>query len=56
MHVAYQSAQQAGQVPRPPEAQRLDRDSDRDERLRHYRRKDPALDAVADALDLELLE
>ena len=46
VHVAYQSTPLAGEVPRPPEAQRLDRDSDRDERLRHYRRKDPALDAV----------
>jgi hypothetical protein len=56
VQVAYQSVTQDGEAPRPPEAQRLNRDSDRDERLRVYRGKDPALDAVADALDLELLE
>jgi hypothetical protein len=39
-----------------PEPKRLDDTSDREERLRLYRRKDPALDAAADALDLELLE
>ena len=38
------------------EPKRLDRESDRQERLRVYRSKDAALDAVADALDLELLE
>ncbi len=35
---------------------RLDRDADRDERLRIYRTRDQSLDAVAEALDLELLE
>ncbi|MGD2136332.1 MAG: DNA polymerase III subunit gamma/tau [Gemmatimonadales bacterium] len=38
------------------EPRRLDENSDRQERLQHYRRKDASLDAVADALDLELLE
>lgn len=38
------------------QSRRLDRDADRRERLRHYRSQDPALDAMADALDLELLE
>ena len=56
VRVVYQSAPQAREVPPLPEPQRLDRDADRQERLRHYRGKDPALDAVADALDLELLE
>ena len=56
VHVAYQSAPKADEVPPPTEPQRLDRDTDREARLRHYRQKDPALDAVADALDLELLE
>jgi len=56
VHVAYQSAPKADAVPSPPEPQRLDRETDREARLRHYRQKDPALDAVADALDLELLE
>ena len=35
---------------------RLNDQTDRAERLRVYRSKDPALDAAADALDLELLE
>jgi DNA polymerase III subunit gamma/tau len=35
---------------------RLDQQSERDQRLRAYRAKDQALDAVADALDLELLD
>jgi len=35
---------------------RLDEHGDREERLRLYRSKDPALDAAADALDLQLLE
>ena len=38
------------------EPKRLDRDGDRDERLRRYRAEDGSLDAVADALDLELLD
>jgi DNA polymerase-3 subunit gamma/tau len=40
----------------PPEPRRLDERTDRAERLRRYRAKDPALDAMADALDLELLD
>ncbi len=54
--VAYRPAESGESVPRSEEPQRLDRDKDREERLRHYRKKDPALDAVAEALDLELLE
>ncbi len=38
------------------EVQRLDRDADREERLRTFRSRDAALDALGDALDLELLE
>ena len=38
------------------EPRRLNEDRDREERLRVYRSKDPALDAAVDALDLELLE
>ena len=41
---------------REPQTRRLDQQSDRDERLRLYRAKDPALDAAADALGLELTE
>jgi DNA polymerase-3 subunit gamma/tau len=35
---------------------RLDQQSDRDQRLKTYRAKDQGLDAVAEALDLELLD
>jgi DNA polymerase-3 subunit gamma/tau len=49
------AAEQRPQAP-APEPKRLDRDGDRDERLKHYRAKDGSLDAVADALDLELLD
>jgi DNA polymerase-3 subunit gamma/tau len=35
---------------------RLDQQSERDQRLRAYRAKDQALDAAAEALDLELLD
>jgi hypothetical protein len=38
------------------EARRLDEAGDRDERLKLYRSKDPALDVAAEVLDLELLE
>jgi DNA polymerase-3 subunit gamma/tau len=40
----------------PREPRRLDDGADRESRLRHYREKDPTLDAAAEALDLELLE
>ena len=40
----------------PAEPKRMDRSQDREERLRAYRSKDAALDAMAEALDLELLE
>jgi len=36
--------------------QRLDQQKDRGERLKAYRAKDQALDTLADALDLELLD
>jgi DNA polymerase-3 subunit gamma/tau len=39
-----------------PAPKRLNDDSDREKRLEMYRQKDPALDAAADALDLELLD
>ena len=53
VQLAYRPA--AGEAPQN-NAQRLDRKADRGERLKSYRAKDPSLDAVADALDLELLE
>ncbi len=40
----------------PAAPPRLDRDRDREERLRAYRAKDPTLDVVAEAMDLELLD
>ena len=36
--------------------QRLNRERDQEERLRRYRDRDPALDAIANALDLEVIE
>jgi DNA polymerase-3 subunit gamma/tau len=36
--------------------QRLNREREQEERLRRYRDRDPALDAIADALDLEVIE
>jgi DNA polymerase-3 subunit gamma/tau len=43
--------------PKPPaEPRRQTQEADREDRLRSFRAQDPALDAVADALDLELLE
>jgi hypothetical protein len=51
--VAYRPA--SGEAP-ANNARRLDREGDRGERLKGYRAKDPSLDAMADALDLELLE
>ncbi len=46
----------AGTANRGGGPQRLDQRADRGERLRAYRAKDQALDAMADALDLELLD
>jgi DNA polymerase-3 subunit gamma/tau len=46
----------AAGVEPPPPPQRLDQRTDRGERLKAYRAKDQALDAMADALDLELLD
>jgi len=40
----------------PPEAKRQTVEGDREARMRTYRAQDPTLDAVAEALDLELLE
>ncbi len=47
-------AQSPGAPGEPP--RRLNRDAEREERLKLYRAKDPGLNAAADALDLELLE
>jgi len=45
-----------GDPPTGEAPKRLSRDAERQERLKHYRGKDAALDAAADALDLELLD
>jgi DNA polymerase-3 subunit gamma/tau len=50
-------AQGAGQsAPSGGGGRRLDQQADRDQRLAAYRSKDQALDAVAESLDLELLD
>ncbi len=46
----------AGGAESGEEPRRLNQQTDREERLRSRRARDPALDAVADAMDLELLE
>ncbi len=55
MRVVFRSAA-CGPAPASEEPRRLSDGADREERLRYYRSQDPALDALADALDLELLE
>ena len=57
VQVVYQMAGRGGSdAVVPAEPKRMDRSRDREERLRAYRSKDAALDAMAEALDLELLE
>jgi len=57
LRVAYRAAEAGPEAtPKPGEARRLDQQADRGERLKAYRAKDQALDAMADALDLELLD
>jgi hypothetical protein len=48
--------EEGGSRARGAPAQRLDQQTDRGERLRAYRKKDQALDVLADAMDLELLD
>jgi DNA polymerase-3 subunit gamma/tau len=54
--VTLQAADAAPSAETSREPRRLDNGTDREKRLHHYRVKDPALDAAAEALDLELLE
>jgi hypothetical protein len=54
LRVSYGSA--PGAPARPSQGRRLDQQADRDQRLKAYRAKDQALDAIAEGLDLELLE
>ncbi len=42
--------------PPAPQPTRLDRDADQEEQLKRHRQSDPGLDAIAEALDLEVLE
>jgi hypothetical protein len=54
--LTYRSAAAPSDDTAADQPRRLSREADRDERLKQYRTKDPALDAVAETLDLELLE
>ena len=57
LRVAYRPVGAGGEAPPPAtEGRRRDAQTDRGERLKAYRAKDQALDAMADALDLELLD
>jgi len=42
--------------PLVPPPSRLDRDADQEEQLKRHRQADPGLDAIAEALDLEVIE
>jgi hypothetical protein len=53
--IAFRSVGDESAAPAAP-GRRLDQQGERDQRLQAYRSKDQALDAVADALDLELLD
>jgi hypothetical protein len=55
LRVQFKSAGDSGQVVSGP-PRRLDRSAEQQERLKQYREKDPALDAIAEALDLEVIE
>jgi hypothetical protein len=50
------SPDQAQAPPSGGPGRRLDQQGERDQRLKAYRSKDQGLDAVAEALDLELLD
>ena len=56
VRVTVQVAEPGVEGPTAPPPRRLDPASDKVERLKAYRQKDQTLDAVADVLDLELLE
>jgi hypothetical protein len=59
VRVVFQAADADGSAERGVTAgpvRRLDQQGERDQRLRAYREKDQALDAAAEALDLELLD
>ncbi len=55
VRVQFKSAGDSGQVESGP-PRRLDRGAEQQERLKQYRDRDPALDAIAEALDLEVIE
>jgi hypothetical protein len=58
MRVTFATKGEGGAEPGPsaPPGKRLDQQGERDQRLKAYRAKDQGLDAVAEALDLELLD
>ncbi len=55
VRVQFKSAGHSGQV-ELGQPRRLDRSAEQQERLKRYREKDPSLDAIAEALDLEVIE
>lgn len=52
----YKSRPADSTAPLPPSPGRLDHDADQEQRLERHRQSDPGLDAIAEALDLEVLE
>jgi hypothetical protein len=55
LRLAFDDAPRDAPAPATP-SRRLDPQAEKTQRLKGYRAKDPTLDAVAEALDLELLE
>ncbi len=56
VEIVFRAAGRPEEASGEQEPRRLNVDSEREERLRRYRAKDPGLDAAVEALDLELLE
>jgi hypothetical protein len=54
--VEYRARENNAEQTAPEVPQRLNKKKEQAERLRRYRSKDPALDAIAEALDLEVIE
>ena len=56
VRVEYRARENNAEPMAPEVPQRLNKKKEQEERLRRYRSKDPALDAIAEALDLEVIE
>ena len=54
--VVYTPVGSGGEASSVPPVSRLNRDADHEERLRYCRQADPGLNAIAEALDLEVIE